>query len=164
MRGLKKTFYPRGTRTYVTTKSLLFFTRRLAYRNPFSLKMATSRDWCFTSFKLSTLEVAEACDKDNVKYLVCQHEVAPGTGKHHVQGFIVFKTPVRMTAVKNLLLDPALHCEKRKGTPQQVIEGAQHALRNNVDTFSNSNLAAGCRHSELCPNCVYFLDPYLCKH
>jgi len=110
----------------------------------------TSRSYCFTSFKLNAITAFQKANKDDVTYFVAQHEIAPETNKEHIQGFIVFKKPVRMTAVKKILEDPAAHCETRKGTPQQVITSLHAVLC----------CAESGRGVSFCQKCHWFESPY----
>lgn len=74
--------------------------------------------WCFThnnadegwrpTFAPSTME-----------YIVWERETAPTTGRHHIQGYVRFKSRHRLGAVKNLLGCQELHLEPAKGTEQQ---------------------------------------------
>lgn len=66
------------------------------------------RNWCFTIFTDERQwEPADWMWADtNVRYIICQREVAPTTLKKHWQGFIMFARTVRMGTVKK-----RLHCE-----------------------------------------------------
>lgn len=124
----------------------------------------TSRDYCFTSFKLSVYDKLSNMDTSNVKYCVAQLETAPETGKQHVQGFIVLKNPQRISWLKNLLEDPALHVEKRKGTPQQVsaccaVLRAETVLRRAELSRQNLKFEFS-RVSRICAQCKPFINPY----
>lgn len=50
------------------------------------------------------------------RYFICQEEIAPSTGKHHLQGFIYFTHAKTPSAVRKLLpgahLEPAKHIGK----------------------------------------------------
>lgn len=78
----------------------------------------TARHWCFTSFSDS----APLYDDQRMYYLCYQHEICPNTGRIHLQGYVQFRSPVRMNAVKELLLDDAVHVEKSRGTPDEARE------------------------------------------
>lgn len=78
-----------------------------------------TRDWLFTMFvyKDSTLELTQDMIFDifgfnghvnesqvymanEVQVLVFQHELSPKTGRHHMQGFVRFKTPKSMYPIR----------------------------------------------------------------
>lgn len=72
----------------------------------------TSHNWVFTK-QLSDAEVDQLEhttnhpfhfeDGPNVRYCVYQEEIAPSTGKHHLQGFISVKKACRLAAIKKIL-------------------------------------------------------------
>lgn len=53
-------------------------------------------------------------------YLVYQVEVAPDTGRMHVQGYCEFKRSVRLNSAKKLLVLPTAHFEPRQGSRAQA--------------------------------------------
>ena len=53
----------------------------------------------------------------DARYIVFQEEVAPTTGTPHLQGYIEFNKPVRMSHIHNVLHDASL--QPAHGTPQQ---------------------------------------------
>lgn len=71
-----------------------------------------AKRWCFTSFKVEAPTFLE----EFMEYLVFQQETSPQTGRLHWQGFVCFKTKIRMPAVKRLLGDNAAHLEVARGT------------------------------------------------
>lgn len=75
---------------------------------------------CWTSFKVKPIKF----DPEYFKYLVYQEEVAPDTGAHHLQGFSIFKKPLGLEKIRELLDDPAVHVEKihKKSTPAKAAE------------------------------------------
>ena len=85
--------------------------------------MAASRNWCFTlnadedkgehlSWPLSEANpVAHWVDDTRILYMICQVERVAHV---HVQGYIQFKTPVRLTGLKKI--NSAAHWEVRRGT------------------------------------------------
>lgn len=93
---------------------------------------ARVRNWCFTwnadeenmeDFKWSDVGAACPCAgwpdaEPKIAYLVCQVERAPETGHVHVQGYIQFKAPMRMAALKKLC--DSAHWEPRFGTHDQA--------------------------------------------
>lgn len=80
--------------------------------------MASARRWCFTEHDVDDQD-PHTWLKDGVKYIHWQLEEAPGTGKEHYQGFIVFDKQKRLTAVKKI--SPTAHWEVMKGTLSQNL-------------------------------------------
>lgn len=83
----------------------------------------TSRKWCFTIFIDDVTDLDDSMAKiklEKVKYLVCQPEVAPSTGKLHIQGFFLANDAIRFKAAKDIIGDDKAHVEMAKGTPEQV--------------------------------------------
>jgi len=81
----------------------------------------TGRAWCFTHQVQERDPFAEAEPQNHpqFRYMVYQTEVAPDTGRVHVQGYIEFKQAVRRNALKDLLGGLA-HIEPRRGTRKQA--------------------------------------------
>lgn len=87
----------------------------------------TARNWCYTwndeSLQFLVVVPDMECpyvmpDDDKIRYNHCQLEKAPTTGRFHLQGFICFKTPVRLVAVIALLPHGA-HIERMRGTVKE---------------------------------------------
>lgn len=76
---------------------------------------STARSWTFTSFANDIFPNGF----DDVKYCVYQREITPTTGQEHWQGYIVYKSPCRMSKIKTILGDNAAHLEIAKGNAQQ---------------------------------------------
>lgn len=72
--------------------------------------MSRARNWTYTSY-----EGVLAYDEATMGYHVAQEEICPKTLRLHVQGFVVFKKQLRLTALKKLL--PKAHFEVANGTP-----------------------------------------------
>lgn len=53
--------------------------------------------------------------------LIAQHEICPDTQREHVQGFVIFKTPQRISALQKILGDKC-HVEARKGSKRQAAD------------------------------------------
>ncbi len=54
----------------------------------------------------------EQCyDLSGVQFLAGQYEIAPGTGTHHFQGYVVFNNPISLGGAKLKLGLPAVHLE-----------------------------------------------------
>jgi len=80
------------------------------------------RAWCFThqvQLDNDAFEAAQPQLHEHFRYIVYQTEVAPDTGRVHIQGYIEFKQPMRFAAVKTLLGGQA-HLERRRGTRLQA--------------------------------------------
>lgn len=60
--------------------------------------------------------------KGDIRYLVCQKEVCPTSGRRHFQGYCELKDPKRYPAIKRLLECDWAHLEKRRGTNEQARE------------------------------------------
>lgn len=74
-----------------------------------------AKNWCFTTFQDSYPAFKEA----QMRYLVCQREKCPETGKEHYQGFVSFKEQKTLPQCKELLADATAHCE-----PSRNVRGA----------------------------------------
>lgn len=72
------------------------------------------RNWCFTSYDLENFKVPD--DDPRFRYCVYQAERCPETQRVHLQGYIEFNSAVAFGAVKQLLGDPSIHLEGRRGT------------------------------------------------
>lgn len=76
------------------------------------------RNVCFTIIDDNLRDIPwNAVD---MHYLVYQEEIAPETGKHHLQGFVQLKKNMRLKKIKELLGSNSAHCEKMKGTPEEA--------------------------------------------
>lgn len=76
------------------------------------------RNWCFTSFE----EEVPVYSMKHMRYMVCQKEKCPQSGKIHWQGYVEFSEGQCMKAVKTIFGIKGLHLEPRKGTQQQAID------------------------------------------
>lgn len=98
------------------------------------------RRWCFTYFFPNTvlfnagpdrlswdeIRVHESFPKvmrgeespSWLRYLVCQAEVAPDTGRLHLQGYCEATRPVRYTQLQRELCVPNAHCEGARGSSE----------------------------------------------
>lgn len=88
------------------------------------------RNWCFTlfieeneseeEFKDRCPSLFEHCGSD-IRYAVWQLERCPSTSKMHVQGYVEFKSSMRIASVKRLL-GSRCHLERRNGPREAAIE------------------------------------------
>lgn len=83
-----------------------------------------SRNWCFTDhatsidIKTKYAAVYER-NKHRIRYIVIGEEKGKKEQRLHYQGFVQFKDPVTMSAIKLYFMNETLHLEKCKGTELQ---------------------------------------------
>jgi len=80
---------------------------------------APMKYWCFTQNNWTTAET-RILHEVICKYIIFGKETAPQTGTQHLQGYVVFSTMKRLTAVKKIL--PTAHWEIARGTTQENVE------------------------------------------
>jgi len=84
-------------------------------------KDAKGRNWCFTEHDLPML-LLYGLQVDGlpagVRYLCCQLERAPDTGKDHLQGYVQLGTQQRLSWLK-VNLSQTAHWEVARGTPDE---------------------------------------------
>lgn len=76
------------------------------------------RNWCFTSFDLDSFKVPDT--HPDFRYCVYQTEETPSTKQWHHQGYIEFKKALAFGTVKELLGDPSVHLEARRGSREEA--------------------------------------------
>jgi len=54
------------------------------------------------------------------RYLIAGEEIAPTTGRLHWQAYIELHNPMRMNALKKLLMDNTVNIQERRGTREQA--------------------------------------------
>lgn len=106
----------------------------------------TSRDFCFTSYKLDSLIHFQSLsdkEKEKVRSLIAQHEICPDTQREHIQGFVIFNTPQRVSALQRLLNDKC-HVEARKGSKQQAADYCrkEESRKEGTEPFIYGDVAA----------------------
>lgn len=81
------------------------------------------RNWCFTYFFENDQERKSdfVQPHSQLRGAVWQLERCPSTNKLHIQGYIEYTAPLRMSAVKKHIGDRC-HLETRKGTREQAIQ------------------------------------------
>lgn len=83
--------------------------------------MITSRNYCFTYFKLPE-NMTDYCDKisklKKFRYLIAQLEECPSSGRKHIQGYMEFTNKQSIKEIQKIM--PSIHLEKRKGTRDQA--------------------------------------------
>lgn len=83
--------------------------------------MSRARRWCFTLNNPTDDEVQAICDYGqlpSVEYLVFGREVAPSTGTPHLQGYVCFRSQLRLSAVKREFNGRA-HYQVSRGSPEE---------------------------------------------
>lgn len=63
----------------------------------------------------------DIADAQDIKYLCFQTERAPESGRLHLQAYVQFGHPVRMTGVKKCF-GSSVHCEVQRGTVHEAID------------------------------------------
>ncbi|AUM61930.1 Rep [uncultured virus] len=81
--------------------------------------LSKSRGWCFTvnTYDDSYERWLKTID---CQYLIYGREVAPTTGREHLQGYVHFGQPKTRLSVSKLL--PRAHLERRMGSIQQAVD------------------------------------------
>lgn len=87
-----------------------------------------SKYWCWTLNNPNPTEITTLQSLNNetlmlarrIGYLVCQEEAGENNTRH-LQGYVEFKTAVKMRSVKNKLGLDRIHLEGRRGTQAQAI-------------------------------------------
>lgn len=105
-----------------------------------------SRRYCFTLNNYTDDDFLTIQAWSNVDYLVVGRETAPTTGTPHLQGYVVFRSAQRPSAVHRLL--PSAHWQIANGTSTQnreyCIKGGDYVEEGeNPDTRAASGRAAG---------------------
>src|SRR5947208_2803834 len=60
--------------------------------------------WCYTSYAAPNVDLLRHHqERGMVLYSVFQEEICPKDGRHHYQGFLVFKSKQRRSAIKVVL-------------------------------------------------------------
>ena len=77
--------------------------------------------WIFTCYEVNKSNEWENMDLDgNIRYMVYQKEVAPKTGREHLQGYVEFHKAKRISQVQDALGVPGLYLDRRKGTRDEA--------------------------------------------
>lgn len=84
-----------------------------------------AKNICFTLFDLGDdvlHKLKLLFNSGKATYLVFQHELAPGTGKEHIQGYIELVAKLRWQQLKVLIGATKMYCAARMGTSQQAAD------------------------------------------
>lgn len=79
----------------------------------------TSRHWCFTLNNPKN-DQPDFGRLRHCRYAIWQKESAPDTGTVHLQGYVEFAQPVRLSSMRETL--PGAHLERRRGSRDQARE------------------------------------------
>ncbi len=88
----------------------------------------TSKKWCITYFEVSQHESEDSFSQawidarkldSRIKYFVGQQEISPSTGRVHFQGFVRWKSPIRLRQCKSWLDSDRVNVRIADGTDEQ---------------------------------------------
>lgn len=83
--------------------------------------MSSQRAHCVTIFDLTWgARFKYELVSDSCRYLIVGLEICPGTGRYHYQCYDEWGKLTGYKGVKEILGDPSLHVETRKGTREQA--------------------------------------------
>lgn len=85
------------------------------------MSQSRGKQYCFTHNNYTAVDLQRYRDilsGQSITYAVFGQEVAPTTGTHHLQGYVVFEDRKRIAAVRNLF--PGAHIEIARGSPEQA--------------------------------------------
>ncbi len=83
--------------------------------------MSRHRNYVFTINNYTTKHISSLQDEEKSKYIVFGKEVGK-KGTPHLQGYLEFKNPVSLEAVKSRFDCPSMHLEMRRGTALQASD------------------------------------------
>jgi len=95
-----------------------------------------SRRWVFTLFNY-TQDDEVALKTVPSTYMVYGKEIAPDTGSPHLQGFIIFEKPKRLSALKKI--HPQAHWESAKADSQRAADYCKKGEQSH-DEWNESNV------------------------
>lgn len=115
----------------------------------------TSRGWFYTNNAVTQaglidlpddVEGDESISMDDyvelgATYHVFQYEIAPSTGRRHQQGYMHFRSPIRISALTKI--NPGAHWEPRKGTVEQAIAYCKKEESRDVGPFEEGVVPGG---------------------
>jgi len=81
---------------------------------------ARSRGWCLTVFKEATVANPSTFAPTGAAYAVWQREVAPDTGRRHLQAYCYWSNPKTFGGVKKAVGDATAHVEAQRGSCEQA--------------------------------------------
>lgn len=74
-----------------------------------------SRNWCFTDFELLDWPQIYKRDSMMIRYICIGSEICPETNRKHIQGWVQFNKPKRLSRVKSLFGTKKIHLEQCRG-------------------------------------------------
>jgi len=86
-------------------------------------RASARREWCVTVFSPELVAAPAALLATlapHVRYCAFQREVAPDTGRKHLQMYLAFPKQVTMAGAKKLLGDATAHFEPTRGSPTEA--------------------------------------------
>lgn len=122
----------------------------MAQRDAFKKAVAPARNaakrysrWMVTVNDVNDDQMTFPPTDDNVKYFVYQEEIAPETGRHHYQCFLMLKRQTDFTTVKNYFSTSKIHLEKCNGPSQKcraycMKEDTRHDGPYEIGTWEDS--------------------------
>ncbi len=105
----------------------------------------TARSWCYTCFEdehIAAVGEGTLVLHDELTYHQAQVEVGE-QGHLHVQGWVVFKNPARMSRVKRVLAYDTVHVEKTRGSNEANTEYCEKEEGKMSDTLYLGTRPAG---------------------
>lgn len=122
------------------------------------------RRWCFTLNNYSEEDEAQLqalASTASVNYMVYGREEAPTTGTPHLQGYVVFSTPKRLSGILALNLNSTAHWEKAFSAETSCInyckkdgdfyekENRRQGKRTDLEQAAETTLSLGVRQAAL---------------
>lgn len=77
------------------------------------------RSWCFTMYEWDREHMLNLTGHRHIRF---QEEICPSTGKHHLQGCVIFNNQRYMNGVKKWIGSTKVHLEPMKGTYKDAYE------------------------------------------
>lgn len=78
------------------------------------------RNYCFTLFDVSPQDLSSKIEQcQDIKYCIFQEELCPSTNRRHLQGYVEFAKPLRLSAVKTII-HRSVHLEPRRGSREEA--------------------------------------------
>ncbi len=78
-----------------------------------------SKHWCFTINNYTSDDIPVS---DQIQYIILGKEICPTTGTPHYQGYVCFKTQLRLTQVSKIMPRACCAIKYKDSTPQQSAD------------------------------------------